>query len=44
MALAITRNVEDPEAFEPQRFLAERGATVTVISVEQQAYEGKRGG
>ena len=44
VAMVIARNFEDPEAFEPQRFLEERGATVTVIGVEHQTYEGKKGG
>ena len=44
VAMVIARNFEDPEAFEPQRFLEERGATVTVIGVDHQTYEGKKGG
>lgn len=44
VAMLIARNFEDPEAFDPKRYLEERGAAVTVIGVERQAYEGKKGG
>ncbi len=44
VAMLIARNFEDPEAFEPKRFLEDAGADVTVIGVEKQAYQGKKGG
>ena len=44
VAMVIARNFEDPEAFEPRRFLEEAGADVTVIGVEKRDYQGKKGG
>lgn len=44
VALLAAKNFEDSEAFEPQRFLEEAGATVDVIGVAREEYAGKKGG
>lgn len=44
VAMAIARNFEDSEAFEPKSALEAQGAEVTLIGIERGVVEGKKGG
>lgn len=43
VAMVLARNFEDAEATDPKQFLEQRGATVTVIGLDNSPIEGKKG-
>jgi protease I len=43
VAMVLARNFEDVEAIDPKQFLEQRGATVTVIGLDNNPIEGKKG-
>jgi protease I len=43
VAMVLARNFEDVEATEPKQYLEQRGATVTVIGIDGNPIEGKKG-
>lgn len=43
VAMVLARNFEDVEATDPKQYLEERGATVTVIGLDNNPIEGKKG-
>jgi len=43
VAMVLARNFEDVEATDPKQYLEERGATVTVIGLDANPIEGKKG-
>jgi protease I len=43
VAMVLARNFEDVEATDPKEYLEQRGATVTVIGINNDPIEGKKG-
>jgi protease I len=43
VAMVLARNFEDVEATDPKQYLEQRGATVTVIGLDNNPIEGKKG-
>lgn len=43
VAMVLARNFEDVEATDPKQYLEKRGATVTVIGLDNNPIEGKKG-
>ena len=43
VAMVLARNFEDVEATDPKQYLEDRGATVTVIGLDNSPIEGKKG-
>src|SRR5688500_17264990 len=43
VAMVLARNFEDVEATDPKQYLEERGATVTVIGLDNNPIQGKKG-
>jgi protease I len=43
VAMVLARNFEDVEATDPKQYLEARGATVTVIGMDKNPIEGKKG-
>ncbi|HYI14383.1 MAG TPA: type 1 glutamine amidotransferase domain-containing protein [Thermomicrobiales bacterium] len=43
VAMVLARNFEDIEATDPKQYLEARGATVTVIGMDKNPIEGKKG-
>jgi len=43
VAMVLARNFEDVEATDPKEYLEQRGATVTVIGLNNDPIEGKKG-
>ena len=43
VAMVLARNFEDVEATDPKEYLEQQGATVTVIGLDNNPIEGKKG-
>ena len=43
VAMVLARNFEDVEAIDPKAFLEGRGATVTIVGLDDKPIEGKKG-